>query len=64
MFTAGEMATNSLDANALNCNSTTLSIRDFASVWKTSAVSLNLFFKGNENKCVKVGQVLTEVETC
>ena len=48
MFTVGEMATNSLHANARNCNSTTLSIRDFASVCKISAVSLNLFFKCNE----------------
>ena len=48
MFTVGEMATNSLHANAGNCNSTMLSLTDFASVCKTSAVSLNLFFKGNE----------------
>ena len=45
MFTVGEMATNFLHANAGNCNSTTLSITDFASACKTSAVSLNLFFK-------------------
>ena len=48
VFTVGEMATNSLHANALNCNSTMLSVRDFASVCKTSAVSLNLFLKCNE----------------
>ena len=48
MFTVGEMATNSLHANAGNCNSTMLSLTDFASLCKTSAVSLNLFFKGNE----------------
>ena len=48
MFTVGEMATNFPHANAGNCNSTTLSKTDFASVCKTSAVSLNLFFKCNE----------------
>ena len=48
MFTVGEMATNSPHANVGNCNSTTLSKTGFASVWKTSAVSLNLFFKCNE----------------
>ena len=48
MFTVGEMATNSPHANAGNCNSTTLSKTDFASVCKTSAVSLNLFFKCDE----------------
>ena len=40
MFTVGEMATNFPHANAGNCNSTTLSKTDFASVCKTSAVSL------------------------
>ena len=64
MFTVGEMATNFPHANAGNCNSTTLSKTDFASVCKTSAVSLNLFFKINAMKCVKEGKVLTEVETC
>ena len=49
MFTVGEMATNSLHANAGNWKSTRLSITDFVSVYKTSAVSLNLFFKCNEN---------------
>ena len=48
MFTVGEMATNSPHANAGNGKSTTLSVTDFASVCKTSAVSLNLFFKCNE----------------
>ena len=58
------MATNSLHVNAGNCKSTRLSITDFVSVCKTSAVSLNLFFKCNENKCVEVGKVPAEVETC
>ena len=49
MFTVGEMATNSLHANAGNWKSTRLSITDFVSVCKTSAVSLHLFFKCNEN---------------
>ena len=48
MFTVGEMATNSPHANAGNCNSIMLSKTDFASVCKTSAVSLNLFFKCDE----------------
>ena len=48
MFTVGEMATDSPHANAGNCNSTTLSKTDFASVCKTSGVSLNLFFKCDE----------------
>ena len=48
MFTVGEMATNSPHANAGNCNSTKLSTTDFASVCKTSAVSLNLIFRCNE----------------
>ena len=48
MFTVGEMATNSPHANAGNCNSIMLSKTDFASVRKTSAVSLNLFFKCDE----------------
>ena len=48
MFTVGEMANDFLHANAGNFNSTKLSITDFASVCKTSAVSLNLFFKCNE----------------
>ena len=45
MFTVGEMATNFLHANAGNCNSTMLSVVDFASVCKTSAVSLNLQYR-------------------
>ena len=48
MFAVGEMATNSPRANAGNCNSTKLSTTDFASVCKTSAVSLNLIFRCNE----------------
>ena len=48
MFKVGEMATNSPHANAGNCNSIMLSKTDFASVCKTSAVSLNLFFKCDE----------------
>ena len=50
MFTVGEIATNSPHANVGNCNSTTLSKTEFASMcnYKTSAVSLNLFFKCNE----------------
>ena len=62
MFTVGEMATNSPHANAGNCNSIMLSKTDFASVCKTSAVSLNLFF--NAMKCVKVRKVLKQVEAC
>ena len=48
MFTVGEMATNSPHAIEENCNSATLSKTDFASVCKTSAVILNLFFKCDE----------------
>ena len=38
------------------------SVTDFASVCKTSAAAL--IYSSNAMKCVKVGQVLTEVETC
>ena len=48
MFKVGEMATKSPHANEGNCNSATLSKTDFASVCKTSAVILNLFFKCDE----------------
>ena len=48
MFTVGEIAIDSSRANAGNCNSTMLSIREFAVVCETSAVSHNLFLKCNE----------------
>ena len=48
MFAVGEIATNSPHANAGNCNSTMSSIREFAVVCETSAVSHNLFLKCNE----------------
>ena len=48
MFTVGEIAIDYPRANAGNCNSTMLSIREFAVVCETSAVSHNLFLKCNE----------------
>ena len=65
MFTVGEIATNSPHANVGNCNSTTVSKTGFASECAIIRhLLLALIYSSNAMKCVKVVNVLTEVETC
>ena len=62
MFTVGEMATNSLHANAETATLQSCQKQALHQCVRHLLSALN--YSSNAMKCVKVGNVLKQVETC